>query len=432
MLLFPCTRELVALNPSAPVLVAQTPAAGLVPDFGHIDSSKLQVVEGAGRLMNRADFLALNRVGKPPVIGKSGFVSRAMVEHLMRHKKDRAIGVKYESGDGIANPGDEITNMEGAMHTFVTPVCEMLMTGDYHWVGRLQGSSFGQNRVRPVILSASINPDFEFDNVILPLVRVLSQSVEGSPPREGAIPTAAEKRSDALRQQYDEGLRRQMIHALSPDHRIPALGEIPADHILGSTADAREYLEGWIKTRELPNRALQGRYFRTPHGDVISLEILFQIYVEQIANEFKVLNPRASQGYIHTISPPTIFCRYLGDASIMNRLQALAFKWLHQQGQGLFSNMKMLAFSDYADPEMIFFFQQALPTVRVIRREELFPYGHYAGPPGLALVLHNNSDGFGQNIETEGPTSTDGVIGCFSDAAVHLDRSRPDLLDYIF
>ena len=48
-----------------------------------------------------------------------------------------------------------------------------------------------------------------------------------------------------------------------------------------------------------------------------------------------------------------------------------------------------------------------------------------------ALVLHNNSDAFGQNIETEGPSSLDGVIGSYSDAACHLERNRENLLSFV-
>ena len=48
------------------------------------------------------------------------------------------------------------------------------------------------------------------------------------------------------------------------------------------------------------------------------------------------------------------------------------------------------------------------------------------------LVIHNNSDGFGQNIETEGMVgSLDGAIGSSSSAAASLERNRKDLLDFI-
>ncbi len=65
----------------------------------------------------------------PPLISRSDLVPRSLVELLMRKKKNSALGVKF-----LSKRGDEITDMEGAMHTFVTPVvprCEM--TGDYRY-----------------------------------------------------------------------------------------------------------------------------------------------------------------------------------------------------------------------------------------------------------------------------------------------------------
>jgi hypothetical protein len=52
---------------------------------------------------------------------------------------------------------------------------------------------------------------------------------------------------------------------------------------------------------------------------------------------------------------------------------------------------------------------------------------------GAILVIHNNSDGFGQNIETENAFgSLDGAIGANSSAAASLRRDRKDLLDFVF
>ena len=51
---------------------------------------------------------------------------------------------------------------------------------------------------------------------------------------------------------------------------------------------------------------------------------------------------------------------------------------------------------------------------------------------GAMLVVHNNSDGFGQNIETEHALgSLDGAVGSNSSAAASLHRGREDLLDFI-
>lgn len=390
--------------------------------FSQIDSSRLVTVPGSSPLEKREDFYSLNRATKPPVIGKSGWVPFDMVEHLMRNKKDGALGVKYE-------PGDEITLMDAAMHTFVTPVCDAVLTGDVHWIGKLAGHIFGQNQVRPIIMSAAIHPDFEFDNVVLPLIRLGQESVEGAEMGHLSIPDAEEKRNVAAREAYDAKLKRHMIYHLSPDHRLPAVSEIYPTTIL-SMDQAIGYLGG-VMGRPLSKRPLFGLYARTDQGDVISLEVLFHIYLEQIRNEFKVLNPNTPQGYIYTISPPSIFSKHIGGAGLMNRLQALAMQTLHSEN--LFSSMHALAFNTYHDPEMVHLFQKALPNIRVMKMTDLYDaHQQYVGPAGLALVLHNNSDAFGQNIETEGPTSLDGVIGSYSDAALHFDRARADLLDYVF
>ncbi|KAJ5046611.1 uncharacterized protein L3040_003849 [Drepanopeziza brunnea f. sp. 'multigermtubi'] len=84
------------------------------------------------------------------------------MEHPMRNKADAALGV---------------TCMEGAMDTFVTPIvprCEI--EGDYRFAGGLQVPPFGSmmisggageggersiRRTRPVVMSATIQLDFE-------------------------------------------------------------------------------------------------------------------------------------------------------------------------------------------------------------------------------------------------------------------------------
>jgi hypothetical protein len=65
-----------------------------------------------------------------PWISHSHFVPGETVKHLMRNKKDSAIGVKFMKSR--QNP-DKITNMEGALHKFVNPIVEVTMHGDYVW-----------------------------------------------------------------------------------------------------------------------------------------------------------------------------------------------------------------------------------------------------------------------------------------------------------
>lgn len=104
--------------------------------------------------------------------------------------------------------------------------------------------------------------------------------------------------------------------------------------------------------------------------------------------------------------------------------------------------LRILAFNDYAaESDIIPLLQAGLARsqkhVQVMSRARLF-----SGTDGhldtqllgtrTALVLHNCSDGFGQNIETEGAHgSMDGAIGVYSSAAAGLRRDRKDLLDFV-
>jgi hypothetical protein len=406
----------VALSPSKTVCAASR-VLPLQNAFSDIDSTRLIQMSAPYLINHRQDFLKLNFFTPPPFIGKSAFVSNKMVEHLMRDKKDLALGVKYV-------PGDSITNMEGALHTFATPVCRILMTGDYLWLGRAVGQNFGHNLVRPVILSASINPDFETDLVLMPLVRLGEKQIIGQSLSLNDMDCAQPK--DAI---YESLLLKHMIYHLSPDHRLPALSEVSTQQIL-EPQQAAAQLEDLIASPQNNPRPLKGLFMRS-NGSVISLEILYYSYIEQIQNEFKILNLNTPQGYIYTINPPSIFAKELGGAAILNRLQALAFKNLATNG--LFSNMKVMSYNNYADPGMIDIFQKVLPHIAVINQNKLYdPNGPLIqSNQKIALVIHNNSDAFGQNIEFEDPSSTDGLIGSYSSAACALKRDRADLVDFV-
>jgi hypothetical protein len=131
----------------------------------------------------RAFYLSNLHLVPPPLVSCSPFVPPQLVRLLMRSKKDSAIAVKFEPRRKVWKKGksfvlqDEITNMEGAVHTFVTPVlstCEMI--GDYifthgHGIsifGNVSTSSFSSSNLeagkssnvrltRSVILSALIS-----------------------------------------------------------------------------------------------------------------------------------------------------------------------------------------------------------------------------------------------------------------------------------
>jgi hypothetical protein len=139
------------------------------------------------------------------------------------------------------------------------------------------------------------------------------------------------------------------------------------------------------------------------------------------------------QGYIYTMNPPAIFTTQIGgvkNVNLLNRLQILSFKYLRKDSS--FENLKVIGFNNYSDKEAISLFRHVFFDKIVVGTQTLFEQGHYSMTDPYALVLHNNSDAFGQNIETEGPSSLDGVIGSYSDAACHLQRDRENLVRFVF
>lgn len=387
------------------------------PAFADVDSSKLLQIQSVHPVQFREHFQDLP-LPPPPRIGKSSFVPLALVEHLMRNKKPSALGKKYEEGDAI-------TNMEGLLHTFVTPLCSAQVVGDFQWEGKIKGFLFGENFVRPIIMSAAIHPDFEFKNVVWPLVALGRHETIGQVFESWKIPSKEEKMDLQIRHSYEKKIRQHLVYHLTADHRLPALQELSPEQIM-EKKEAISYLNT-LCFSSIPAQ-LNHRFVRVKSG-VVSLEILLNLYKEQIRNEFKILNSHTPQGYIYTIHPPAIFASEVEGAALLNRLQALAFKELKEEG--LFSNMKGLGFANYADPSMLKIYQKILPDTPIFPFASLYPHGHYQGLEGCALVLHNNSDAFGQNIETEGPTSLDGLLGCTSNASYALRRERTDLLDFV-
>jgi hypothetical protein len=77
-----------------------------------------------GALEPRLCYLKHRESLSPPDITYSHFIPKATVEFLMRWKKDSAIGVKFFP---LNHRPDRITNLEGALHTFVTPVVHATM-----------------------------------------------------------------------------------------------------------------------------------------------------------------------------------------------------------------------------------------------------------------------------------------------------------------
>ncbi|KAL5323112.1 hypothetical protein ACEPPN_007640 [Leptodophora sp. 'Broadleaf-Isolate-01'] len=396
----------------------------------------------------------------PPVISASEFVPLALVEHLMRRKRGSALGSKFV-------PGAEITNMEGAMHTFVVPVVPRCETaGDYCFSAGHRATppiivnSGGENvmMTRSVVMSATIHMDFELPTVMLELCRLRNEEVVGKDLNADPtfkILTKDGKKIPALREAYDEALRKHMVFHLTTTHRLPALSE-PTNKIM-TLEKSLSFLEALINDQaHIPDQLI--RRFTQIGTRTISLELLFVAAFQLVRNEFSALEALCPQGYIYTYDPPSIFAQCV-DSKLLNRLIILAIKYLSSHNQ--LTNLRIFGFNDYADPHALGLLKVALANqanMIVVSKGELFQAedgGFEAGiwkvwkgngrgnggrfdvrkwpaARGAMLVVHNNSDGFGQNIETESMSgSLDGAIGATSSAAGSLERGRRDLVDFV-
>lgn len=138
----------------------------------------------------------------------------------MRCKKRLALGVKFKKGD-------KITNMEGAMHTFVTSAELAWLHGErgYHkghtFKPYLPSGKF--RRGRQVLLSNMIHQDFETDEVMMKLASLTKTKTTLVVNFD--IPTSEEKQSDYLRDKYDDNLRRLMVYNLILDGELPSIEE---------------------------------------------------------------------------------------------------------------------------------------------------------------------------------------------------------------
>lgn len=421
-------KDLKSLNLKS---FAQVNSRDFVPLKGNKDSDHF-FMSIAGGTWERADV----------VLSSSPFANHLFVEHLMRNKKNLACSVKYEKGD-------KITIMEGVLHSFVTAILPITVLGDYNFSGGAhQMLTIKEGYGRKVILSTAIHPDFQYDGtrkaegkdeVVMKLVRVQSEPVVGKAFATDFTPLSKQCHGDeqafaAGLEKYERTMLEGMIYSLTQGHRLPAIDEISEDNIFDfdeySDKNVINYLEKLIQSGEPISDQLCNKFLRNG-TDVISLEVFFNFYIHQLRNEFSVFEQLLTQGYIYTIDPPAIFAVQIKDVCLLNRLQLLAFKYLKQNSD--FSNLKCIGFNDYADPAIIGLYQQVFPNVKVCKKRSLYSDDDkfYSVKEDYAIVLHNNSDAFGQNIQFEGGVrSLDGALS-HSDAGAQLDREDPNLVRYM-
>lgn len=245
----------------------------------------------------------------------------------MRSKKGSAIGVKFEK---IKHNPDRITNMEGALHTFVNPMVEVLIHGDYIWSGGRSiqrfGSQGGRQIARRVLLSALVQQDFENEEVMLKVARLEDLEFIGLPTLPEMLSVQA-KQDDERRRKYDWDIRRYIIYHLIPSHRLPTRKSATSTAM--DLQQTLAFLADLIRNHpadSLPS-LVQGTAIRY-QTYFISLEVLFMTALHQIRNEFYLLEQLCSgQGYLYSFNPPAIFMRF-GDhgTELLSRVHVAALK----------------------------------------------------------------------------------------------------------
>lgn len=383
-----------------------------------------------------------------PWIAHSDFIPQSMVEHLMRWKKDAALGVKFVENN---DPLDAITNMEGALHTFVNPIVKATMHGDYHWDGSHSifrfGSQGGHQLGRRVLVSALVQQDFELEKVMLRVCSVTAEATVGEKDLPRMI-SPIEKQHRGTRREYDDAIRRYLVYRLTTSRKLPPVHI--AERNSWSVRETVTYLErAMTSNQHLDARSVFEDYFIRHRSSIISLEMMFKTAVCQVSNEFFLLERISpDEGYVYTFNPPAIFARALGELGIhlLSLIHVAALQYVAKNRT--FHLCKCIAWADFASPNIVDFLQRALrrqPHIRVKRNDQIFVserpsaqnqgiglYAPPAGAEGAVLVIHNNSDAFGQNIETEkAGGSLDGVIGAYSSTAASLLRTRADLCNYM-
>ncbi|GAA5981003.1 hypothetical protein JCM11641_001427 [Rhodosporidiobolus odoratus] len=448
----PAPPRLRTLPPSFPSLT--NPSDVLVP------------TDVPGRASPRALFLSRASISTtpPPVVSRSAWIPDALVAHLMANKRDSAIASKYRKGTSI-------TNMEAALHSFVTALAKVTQCADYAWQGGhsaapLGTTSSGRDRLgRRVVLSTSLHCDFERDEVAELFFAVEEQTVLGVDVLAAGtlrVPGVQEKNDDAFRLAYDCALKRHAVFHLLPLHSLPSIYALP--HRPWSIEEAVSTLSRYLATpfsaqTPTPTAFLQDRSVRLtvqPHR-VLSLSMLLATHVHLLANELSALESlvdpvtltsrvgRLKGGYAYTFDPPSIFSRRFSTVlSTLLTICALRELVLSSPSPSpAFPKMRLFALTTFT-PELASLLPRLRltlpPHIRIISRSDLFP------PPSLTLatadqipelegtmlVIHNNSDAFGQNIETEERGgSVDGEVGWWGDGARALRRDRVDLLRWV-
>jgi hypothetical protein len=461
------------------------------PEFRVTPELKAAFSADSSRLLTdpsgpKADVLGSDQYhGSPPppvVIGKSHFVPGSVLQFMMKNKTDYAgYGVKFNPQGVPDQKGEKfgpcfITPMEGVLHTYATPVVGgVRMCGDcYYDSDKVDGegrpvphqrTEFGDNKFRPVILSTAIHPDCETagteppsQSVFLRLAEITDEPVAGQELPPDFQPLSMEDRLDPEKvAAYDQKLLEHQLHHLTSGHGRIAKSQIEHTYTMES---AEGVIAGLVATGASPEEiraqlrtsAIKLTGGSPPTERLISMEILYNSYVEQLQNEFSVLEALSGEnGYVYTIDPPSIFAKQLGakGAHALNLFQCLAFQSIRPS----LKHLKKIGVGGPPDEQAslssLYNAGEKAAREKLAGEGKAEAHGELAMPKfsmqddthrfrddvlgGATLVLHNNGDAFYQNLKWEpAGGSLDGEIGASCNASLALDPgTNPQLLKHV-
>ena len=412
----------------------------------NIDSSKLQksfsystgtVREGVIHAYNEGTYFS-----DPPVIGVSSLVPNAekMVPHLMLDKR--------KSGG--------ITKMEGFFKSFVAPYVPILMTGD--WV---QGINHNYNRfdefsnglVRRVLLNSITPFDFRDGNVMLKIIEITDQPCEGKQHDQIEILPTRSRAKKSEREAYDQKLKQHIIDYLTRNHRRPSLSEIHKDYIIDGTRQLVRFLQDKL----CYNKFDVENYYAKLHRHVISLEIWFNAYVEQLHVQFNSLEACNSGSYVFIMDSENCFAHHLSDGIDMKGikfvealLQVMAFAKLRKENSNFAPNFRYVGVNvkEYLHNTVLTHWQKLLQPFpndggeqywEMCSKEVFFDRKgessyYYSGPKNTTLVINQNGSAFDfdyMDLPRKKALSMSSQLGYHSDIAVALNPARKDFFDSV-
>ncbi len=399
-----------------------------------------------------AAYRAGNALFKPIVVTCSSVISPQFMAETTNRLAERAIGQKFEDIEGGL-----LTNGDAELRSYGLAIVETMLKGDIVYKQGLVCNPFGQDgMVRKVLLSTFIQPDFEKECSTLASFSLSFETIYPQPTcppllSEEVLRSKEEDLSQQQIQRHEREIKAYLAYQLNGGRALPSkeeciaravplTGDLDLDiqlleegAVCGDETVVKGLLESLIADPDLTPEGIQekvSRIYVQVGEEIFPALMLLNKYSKTLEAELVALERTCPQGYVYTFDPPSIFATLFGcNPTFLNRFHILALKYMNRKGDCPLNNMRAFAFNDFLDENALALLEKIgfPPGVTIMNKVALFATGNYVAPPGTEacpLVLHNNSDGYGNNILSEiSLGSMDGLFCCESTAGISLAQN---------